>query len=126
MKRSRGRTALLVLAGILPLFLAGGSALAITGIHHFEGTLTKVPVGRGCVGDGCLRSIEPGPCVRDACNFLILGSDSRAALPKNEQGGYIGSSKNITGQRSDTIMLVQTDVQNHRTIVLSIPRDLRV
>jgi len=115
-----------VLAGILPLLVAGGSAMAITGIHHFEGVLQKIEVGRSCVGTNCLRDIEPGPCVRNACNFLILGSDSRAAIPKDEQGGVLGSSSNITGQRSDSIMVVQTDLENHRTVVLSIPRDLRV
>jgi LCP family protein required for cell wall assembly len=115
-----------VVAGILPLIVAGGAGAAITGINHFETVLQKIGVGRSCVGPSCLRDIEPGPCVRKACNFLVLGSDSRADIPKSQQGGVIGSSSNITGQRADVIMVVQTDLQNERTVVLSIPRDLLV
>jgi LCP family protein required for cell wall assembly len=125
-RRPPRHTAFLVLAGIVPLIVAGGAAAAITGINHFETVLQKIDVGPSCVGSSCLRDIQPGPCVRNACNFLVLGSDSRSDIPKNEQGGVIGSSRNITGQRSDTIMVVQTDLENKRTVVLSIPRDLRV
>jgi LCP family protein required for cell wall assembly len=125
-RRPRRHTVFLVLAGIVPLFVAGGAAAAITGIGHFEQSLTKIDVGRGCQGPTCLRDIETGPCIRKACNFLILGSDSRADIPKNQQGGVIGSSSNITGQRADVIMVVQTDLENKRTVVLSIPRDLLV
>lgn len=124
--RSAGRTVMLVVAGILPLLIAGGAALAITGINHFEAVLPKIDVGASCLGESCLTDIEPGPCVRDACNFLILGSDSRAGIPEGGPGGSMGSPANITGQRADAIMLVQTDLQNKRTVVLSIPRDLRV
>jgi LCP family protein required for cell wall assembly len=125
-RRPRRHTVFLVLAGILPLFVAGGAAAAITGIGHFEQSLTKIDVGPSCVGPTCLRDIETGPCVRQACNFLVLGSDSRADIPRDQQGGVIGSSSTITGQRADVIMVVQTDLENKRTVVLSIPRDLLV
>ena len=102
---------------VLSLGIAAGSGLAIASIRHFERTLVKIDVGRGCRGAGCLRDIEPGPCIREACNFLIIGSDSRRGFRRNTQ---------VEGQRADTIIVVQTDVRNDRTVVLSIPRDLRV
>lgn len=112
-------------AAVVALAVAAGSGLAIAGIRHFESRLMKVPVGKACTDQDCLPDIEPGPCVREACNFLILGSDSREGLTPEEQKRY-GNPANTQGQRADSILLVQTDVQNDRTIALSIPRDLRV
>src|SRR6266508_89952 len=123
--RSLARRVFLSIAAILSLAVATGSGLAITGIHHFEAKLDKVEVGAGCTDTDCLKDIEPGPCTREACNFLILGSDTRAGLTPEEQRKY-GNTNRTTGQRADTIIVVQTDVRNDRTIVLSIPRDLLV
>jgi LCP family protein required for cell wall assembly len=112
-------------AGILSLAVAAGSGLAIAAIHHFEQQVVKIDVGPDCEGEHCLRDIEPGPCVREACNFLVLGSDSREDLAPGQQGGVLGDAS-IGGERGDTIILVQVDVRNDRTVVISIPRDLRV
>src|SRR5688572_25748430 len=47
-----------------------------------------------------------GPCADEACNYLILGSDSRAGLSAAEYG----TNEDIGGtNRADTIMLVHTD-----------------
>ena len=121
----RGRAALLALAGLVSLSISAGSAFAIYGIRHFERVVPELPVGPTCRGPECLRDIEPGPCVRDACNFLLLGSDTREGLSEEDQAS-LGNPERSPGQRADTIILVQTDVRNDRTIVLSIPRDLRV
>jgi LCP family protein required for cell wall assembly len=58
---------------------------------------------------------------------LVVGSDSRAVLtgPGDQQFQTSGAG-HVTGQRSDTIMLVHIDPKNTRASILSIPRDLWV
>jgi LCP family protein required for cell wall assembly len=52
----------------------------------------------------------------NAMNILLIGSDSRAGV--NRQFGAT-----VTGQRSDTIMVVHIAPDAHEVVVLSIPRD---
>jgi LCP family protein required for cell wall assembly len=59
------------------------------------------------------------------CNYLLLGSDSRAGLTPEELAAY-GDDEHIGGSRADTIMLVQLDPQREKAVVLSFPRDLWV
>jgi LCP family protein required for cell wall assembly len=67
-----------------------------------------------------------GKCADDPCNYLLLGSDSRANLPEQQQHEF-GSNKDIGGSnRADTIMLVHTDPSLQKAIILSFPRDLWV
>jgi LCP family protein required for cell wall assembly len=73
-------------------------------------------------------SAEPatGPCVNSVCNYLILGSDSRAGLTEEEQAQF-GTDADIGGaNRADTIMLVHSDPQQQKASILSFPRDLWV
>ena len=118
---SRVRTAFLALVGVVSLAISGGSGFAIYTIHHVEQRVVKLQT------DPTRRSTDPNvlpitqTCVNDACNFLVLGSDSRKGITKG-----FGDTKAVHGQRSDTILLVQVDLRHNRTVVLSIPRDLRV
>jgi LCP family protein required for cell wall assembly len=123
--RHRARTTFLVLAGVLSLLVAASSGFAIATIRRVDGGIVKIPVGSGCKGPGCLPSVDP-VCIRKACTFLVLGSDSRQGLTKRQQQQLGTNSRFVTGQRSDTIIVVQVDPQKDRTVVLSIPRDLRV
>ncbi len=67
-----------------------------------------------------------GPCVDDVCNYLILGSDSRAGLSPAEQEAN-GSNADIGGEnRSDVVILVHTDPKAEKATILSFPRDLWV
>jgi LCP family protein required for cell wall assembly len=67
-----------------------------------------------------------GPCVDDVCNYLLLGSDSRAGLTPEEREQF-GTDQQIGGEnRADTIMLVHTDPNLEKAIILSFPRDLAV
>jgi LCP family protein required for cell wall assembly len=118
------RKAFLITTAVLGVLVTGGSAVSITSIHHFEGVIVKIPVGPSCSGTTCLKNVDP-VCINKACNFLVLGSDSRAGLSPDEQSQF-GNSTDVQGQRADSIIVVQTDVKHDRTIVLSIPRDLRV
>jgi LCP family protein required for cell wall assembly len=67
-----------------------------------------------------------GPCVDNVCNYLILGSDSRVGLNKDEQTQF-GTNADIGGSnRADTIMLVHTDPRRQKVAIVSFPRDLWV
>jgi LCP family protein required for cell wall assembly len=67
-----------------------------------------------------------GDCSRNPCNFLVLGSDSRANLTPEQQAQF-GSNNDIGGSnRADTIMVVHTDPNLDKAIILSFPRDLWV
>lgn len=122
----RARKLFLVVAGVLSLLIAAGSGLSITTIKHLETDFghSKVSTGSTCDTTGCLKHVDSA-CVQKRCNFLILGSDTRAGLTKQQQSSF-GNSQTVQGQRADTIIVVQVDAAKGRTVVLSIPRDLRV
>ena len=117
----RARQSFLVLGGILALAVASGSAFSIATIKHVEKGVIKLSTGPACTGSDCLHDVTP-ECASKICDFLILGSDTRAGLSRAEQVAF-GTP---VGQRSDTIILVRIDPVHDRTLVLSIPRDLRV
>ncbi|MBV9412505.1 MAG: LCP family protein [Acidimicrobiia bacterium] len=58
----------------------------------------------------------------DPQNILVAGSDSRA----NESAAaaqHFGSASDVSGQRSDTIVLIHLDPRTAKAAMLSIPRD---
>ncbi|MGH9198952.1 MAG: LCP family protein, partial [Acidimicrobiia bacterium] len=60
-------------------------------------------------------------------NVLVLGSDSRAVLPDEEQGQFDPTGKDRgTGRRADTIILIHLDEQREKAVLVHFPRDLRV
>ena len=72
-------------------------------------------------GDG-----PTGPCIDNICNYLILGSDSREGLTRDEQQQF-GTDAEIGGEnRADTIMLVHSDPERQKAVIVSFPRDLWV
>ncbi len=67
-----------------------------------------------------------GKCARTSCNYLILGSDSRAGLTPQQQIEF-GTNADIGGSnRSDTIMVLHTQPDQKKATFLSFPRDLWV
>lgn len=67
-----------------------------------------------------------GECSDQPCNYLILGSDSRAGLTEEELKQF-GTDEDIGGEnRADTIMLVHSDPALQQATILSFPRDLWV
>jgi LCP family protein required for cell wall assembly len=60
-------------------------------------------------------------------NFLLVGSDSRAGTdPSSPDAGGIGTEADVSGHRSDTIMILRRDKATGDASLLSIPRDLWV
>src|SRR5262249_1573949 len=93
--------------------------------HHVEATITKLPThGKHCTDLTCITEIQQ-TCVQNICDFLILGSDTRAGLSKGQQTEF-GNTQTVAGHRADTIILVRVDPVHNRTVVLSLPRDLLV
>jgi len=67
-----------------------------------------------------------GRCAERACNYLLLGSDSREGLTPEEQVAF-GTDEDIGGEnRSDTIILVHTEPSRREAVFVSFPRDLWV
>ena len=67
-----------------------------------------------------------GKCDTQSCSYLLLGSDSREGLSKEEQIAF-GTDEDIGGEnRSDTIVLVHTEPRQRQAVFLSFPRDLWV
>ena len=60
-------------------------------------------------------------------NFLLVGSDSRdGSDPNSPDFGGIGGVDDVSGNRSDTIMVLRRDRNGGAASLLSIPRDLWV
>ena len=58
----------------------------------------------------------------DPQNILVAGSDSRANEGA-DAAKHFGSAADVTGQRSDTIVLIHIDPRTSKAAMLSIPRD---
>jgi LCP family protein required for cell wall assembly len=125
----RRRKVFLVVAGVLSLLIAGGSAFSVQAIHSVNEGLTKIPTQQGnlpCNPQTCLPIPPPPPrCFTKVCNYLVLGSDSRAGLSKEQQSEF-GSTGAGDTSRSDTIMFVHLNIPENKSTIVSIPRDLYV
>ncbi|MFK7917242.1 MAG: LCP family protein [Ilumatobacter sp.] len=62
-----------------------------------------------------------------AVNYLIIGSDTREGFdPDAADAGAIGSSADVTGRRSDTIIILRQEEDGNGAALLSLNRDLWV
>ncbi|HEX2052901.1 MAG TPA: LCP family protein [Actinomycetota bacterium] len=104
-----------LLAGVSLLLLLAIVG-AVAGAFYFNSRLSEVrrvsPAGLAQVPGG-------------AMTVLMVGSDSRADLVPGQEHRF-GSGTQVSGKRSDAIMLLRTDPGTGQAAVLSIPRDLWV
>ncbi|HZD38169.1 MAG TPA: LCP family protein [Actinomycetes bacterium] len=70
------------------------------------------------------QSIENLSPSKGPDNFVLVGSDTRDGLSKQELG-RVGTVA-VSGQRTDTIILVHVSPRNRKAVMVSIPRDLKV
>jgi anionic cell wall polymer biosynthesis LytR-Cps2A-Psr (LCP) family protein len=115
--------ALIALSATLALLVAAAGAYAYARYIEAQGTgVDSTPFGDQQHPD------VGGPCVNGVCNYLLLGSDSRSGLSPSQQYqfGTNGQAGAGTGKNADTIMLVHTDPNLQKAIILSFPRDLWV
>jgi LCP family protein required for cell wall assembly len=128
-RHGRGRKVFLGLAGALALLIAGGSAFSVQAIHSLDSGFTILTTGDTndpkCNPLTCLPIHQDPKCFTKICNYLVLGSDSRAGLSKQQQSEF-GSTNPGDTSRSDTIMFVHLNIPEQHTTIVSIPRDLYV
>jgi LCP family protein required for cell wall assembly len=99
---------MLVIAGVVT---AAGAAGTLVAARQTADAVQRVP--------GVAEALSPASLRIE--NFLLVGSDSRAGGDPNT--GDVGD---VTGSRSDTIMVLRTDPSGGPAALLSIPRDLYV
>ncbi|MGZ8629477.1 MAG: LCP family protein [Actinomycetota bacterium] len=119
--------ATVAITATLSLLIGVGGAYSFVAYKQAGDTGRKIdltPEGAGVAAQG--EEPPTGPCIDDVCNYLLLGSDSRAGLTAEERVQF-GTDQQIGGEnRADTIMLVHTDPVLEKAIILSFPRDLFV
>jgi polyisoprenyl-teichoic acid--peptidoglycan teichoic acid transferase len=103
------RTILLVVLGVVLLFLVW----ALLGYLAFRSGMKDA---NKRLDPRAARTLAPqqGLMLSNASNILVLGADTGSKSRRGTQG------------RSDTIVVIRTDPDQHRIALLSIPRDLRV
>jgi len=111
----------------LSAFIMVVAAVTMGTYFWARGQIHTIPEIEGASGSGSPTAEDiAGKCAERACNYLLLGSDSRKGLSPEEIVAF-GSNAHIGGEnRSDTIMLVHTRPDRKEATFLSFPRDLWV
>jgi LCP family protein required for cell wall assembly len=102
----RPRRILAILAGLVVLIVV----VAVAVYFSVSSKLTKVDV------------LTPSSLTSAGTNWLITGSDSRSGLSKKEEN-QLALGHDISGQRSDTILLLHVPANSTRPTLVSLPRD---
>ena len=102
----RPRRILAILAGLIALIVVAAVAVYFS----VNSKLTKVDV------------LTPVSFTSAGTNWLITGSDSRAGLTKKEEN-QLALGHDISGNRSDTILLLHVPANGTRPTLVSLPRD---
>jgi LCP family protein required for cell wall assembly len=96
----------IALALVIVLGLAGGYYYW----HTISGLFQRTSVNLTAAGGGTM-------------NVLMVGSDTRAGITNPADIKEFGSEANVSGHRSDTIILAQLVPSQQRGVLVSIPRD---
>ena len=108
----RGRRALKIIAGLVVVLL-----IAAAGMYFFlDAKLHRVAV---------LADYSGRPVGSAGQNWIITGSDSRQGLSR-QQENQLATGHDVSGQRSDTIMLLHIPGNGGKPTLVSLPRDLYV
>jgi LCP family protein required for cell wall assembly len=102
----RPRRILAILAGLVALIVVAAVAVYFS----VSSKLTKVDV------------LTPTSFTSAGTNWLITGSDSRAGLSKKQEN-QLALGHDISGNRSDTILLLHVPANGTRPTLVSLPRD---
>ena len=80
---------------------------------------------RGWSAVGRVDALSSGerPAATPGTTYLIVGSDSRDGLSEEEIAEYSAGGDDISGQRTDTIMLLHVPDSGGPSVLISIPRD---
>jgi len=102
----RPRRVLVILAGLVALIVVAAVAVYFS----VNSKLTKVDV------------LSPVSFTSAGTNWLITGSDSRAGLNRKEEN-QLALGHDISGSRSDTILLLHVPANGTPPTLVSLPRD---
>ena len=102
-----------VLFGVFAVVVLGAAAVTVWNLSRSFEAVEKIP--EAFPADESVRPPVATGAAASALNFLLLGSDSR--------GASTGSIANLSGQRSDTIVIVHVPADRKNLSVMSIPRD---
>jgi len=102
----RPRRVLVILAALLALLAATAAGL----YFDLNSKLSRVDV------------LTPTALTSAGTNWLIAGSDSRGGLTK-QQEDQLALGHDVSGGRSDTIMILHMPADGTRPVLVSIPRD---
>jgi len=108
-RRPRLRLVLAFLAGLVVIMLI----LAIGGYFYLDGKLNRSDV---------LAAYPGQPAAASGSNWLITGSDSRQGLTRKQEHKY-HTGIDVSGQRSDTILLLHIPGNGGPAVLVSLPRD---
>jgi LCP family protein required for cell wall assembly len=108
-RRPRLRLVLAFLAGLVVVLLI----LVIGGYFYLDGKLHRSSV---------LVSYAGQPAAGSGSNWLITGSDSRQGLTRKQERKY-HTGRDVSGQRSDTILLLHIPGNGGPAVLVSLPRD---
>jgi LCP family protein required for cell wall assembly len=118
------RRAFLAVSAIVSSFVMVIAAVSLGGYLWARGQIKTFDVSTP--DDPSAVAHVAGRCAERACNYLLLGSDSRAGLTAEELIAF-GDDEHLGGEnRSDTIILVHTEPDRREAVFLSFPRDLWV
>jgi LCP family protein required for cell wall assembly len=104
----------------LVLVLVATAIGVSTGNRFFEDAVESIPTTH--IRDDLLVPEEKGA----PANFLIIGTDTRAFVQNEQQAEAFGTPGEVSGQRSDTMMVVHVEPDTQTGFVVSFPRDLWV
>lgn len=100
------------IAGLTAICVLGTAGVGWATLNYLDGKITRVDVGLG--GRGAPAPGEP-------VNILLVGSDSRAGLTKEQREDL--STGHEPTKRSDTMILAHLSADNSRVTLVSFPRD---
>jgi LCP family protein required for cell wall assembly len=103
----------LISLAVASVLMIGGVAAVNRGIDDRVASIHRIKL-----------TVAPAP--PEGANFLIIGSDTRAAVDDPTQVSAPGADTTAGGQRSDTIMVAHVEPGSQHTFVVSFPRDTMV
>jgi LCP family protein required for cell wall assembly len=117
LKPGHGRRGLIAVLSAMSLLVAAGAGGAVATVQYAQHVLNRSHFAPNVID----KSVVGGPCYKSGCNYLVLGTDSRVGAigPKNTLG-------QVSGVRSDTIMVVHVDAKTQHVTIVQFPRDLWV
>ena len=123
-KRRRKTLARLTIAlGVVLVLMAGG---VFGAYRYYTSRLTRVSIRLPGAAASTVGGVAAAGAPADEQNFVIAGSDTRAFVGGSAFQAPAGSPDVVTGQRSDTVMLVHLPAGDGRPTVVSFPRDALV